>query len=230
MPNELEPVAKRKEGNLVEYVCPLCGGWDALCEVYHEFLLFIDHLIRDLCIVEDPRLNRPVVVGNDVWFVNPGKNEVICGLPAYHPNSPRWKELLEKGQKIPPQARFFLPDIADWLEKALVPIEGLSSIEKSDLFAADQLFRFVQALPPEFQEQREYLLKYEERLKDTGTDPKWLGTPGRQAGFVAHSMAGARWGLTTSTSREMIRQTNPTLRREALRTIRIQERGRWWEP
>jgi hypothetical protein len=230
MPNEDEPVAKPKEGSLVEYICPVCGGWDRGCEVYYAFLPFIDHLIRDLCIVQHARLKQPFLVGDRIWYRIPDTDEILYGLPPYEPNSREWKKLLDKGQKILPQAKLFLPDIADWLEKVLLPIEALNSIEKSDLSVAEQLVKLVQALPPEAQEQREYLLQHEETLKETGMDPKWLGGPGRQAGFVARSMAGARWSLTPSSSRELIRQVRRTPRVQALQTIGINKEGRWWEP
>jgi len=98
---------------------------------------------------------------------------VIHGLPEYDPDSPAWKRFLKKGEKLLPQARVFLPDIADWLEKALESIELLNSIAQSDVLVAEQLVNLVQALPAEFQEPRGYLLKHEEKLKDTGMDPKW---------------------------------------------------------
>lgn len=123
MSNKPEPVAKRIQGNLVEYVCPRCGGWDGLCEVYRSFLPFVDHLIEHLCLAHLPQLSRPFVMsglmGDHIWFRKPGKNDIIPGLPHYSPDSPEWRELLERGQKILPQAKFFLPDVADWLAKPL---------------------------------------------------------------------------------------------------------------
>jgi len=137
---------------------------------------------------------------------------------------------LEDGRKILPQATFFLLDIADWLEKALSSLQGLDGIGKSDVLTAEQVVKLVQTITPEFQEQREYLLNYEGKLKDTGMDPKWLTGPGRQAGFIARSMAGARWGLSPSSSREMIRQMEQNPRGPALRKLKIREERRWWEP
>ena len=185
--------------------------WNSGC-ASGMFLPFIDHLIGDLALMENRKLREPRVVGDQIWYQLPETNEIICGLPAYDPESAEWKRLLENGQKILPEASFFLLDIADWLEKALFSLEQITSITTSDLFAADQLVRLVQGLAPEFKEQREYLLKFQEALKAAGMDPKWLTTPGRQAQFVARSMAGARSGLSPSTSREMIRQMelNPT--------------------
>ena len=145
---------KRTEGNLVGYVCPVCGGWDRLCAVYRAFLPFVDHLIQDLCLKMHPKLQQPFLVDNYLWFRIPDRDEIIHGLPRYEPNSLDWKRLLEKGEKILPQAKLFLPDIADWLEKALTLIEQLNSIVQSDLLVAEQLVELVKGSPDEFQEQR----------------------------------------------------------------------------
>jgi len=63
--------------------------------------------------------------------------------------------LLEKGQKILAQAKFFLLDVADWLEKALSSLAGLDALQHSDLLAAEALLRLVQRLSPTYAEQRE---------------------------------------------------------------------------
>ena len=180
--------------------------------------------------LEHPKLKSPRLVGDQIWYQLPDTKEMICGLPPYEPDSEEWKRLLEKGRKILPQAKFFLLDIADWLEKALASLEALNSIKKSDLLAAEELAKLVQTLPQEFQEQREYLLNHRERLQDTGMDTKWLGTSGRQAGFVARSMAGARWNISPSSSREMIRQMARNPRGPSLRKLKIQGERGWWEP
>jgi hypothetical protein len=230
MQNEFEPVANRNEGGFVQYVCQVCGGYQTLIGASDKFLPFIDHLIRDLCVLEHPKLQNPRLVGDQIWYQLPESNEMLCGLPPYDRESKEWKRLLENGQKILPQAKFFLLDIAEWVEKALSSLDGLDSIEKSDVMTAEQVVKLVQTLIPEFQEQRDYLLNYEDKLKDTGMDPKWLTGPGRQAGFVARSMAGARWGLSPSTSREMIRQIERNPRGPSLRKLKIQDERRWWEP
>ena len=231
MQNEGEPVAKRKEGSVVEYVCPVCGGWEALCAVFPAFLPFVDHLIEHLCFKQLRELSQPFPgASGEALFRNPDTYEVIYTPPQYRPDSSAWRQFLKKGQKLLPQAKVFLPDIADWLEKALASIEELKSIKQGDLFAAVQLAELVKKLPPESQEQREYLLRHEEELKDTGMDPKWPKLPGRQASFVAKSMAGARWRLTPSTSREEIRQTRRNPRGPALPSLGIRKEGRWWEP
>jgi hypothetical protein len=169
----------------------------------------MDHLIEDLSVLEHPLLKNSRIVGGplgyDRWYQLPS-GEMICGLPRYEPGSPIWAKLLEKGQKILPQAKLFLIDIADWLEKALLSLESLNSITTSSLFAADQLIKAVETLKPEFQEQKDYLSNFPDILRDIGMDPKWLASPGRQAGFIARSFAGARWKLSPSSSREMIRQ------------------------
>ncbi len=230
MQNEFEPVANRNAAGFVHYVCHACGGWYTLVGASDKFLPFIDHLISDLALREHPKLVNPRLVGEQIWYQLPESNEIICGLPPYDPDSQEWKRLLENGQKILPQARFFLSDIADWLEKALSSLAGLDCIGESNLLMAEQVVKLVQTLTPEFQEQRDYLLNHEEKLKDTGMDPKWLTRPGRQAGFIARSMAGARWGLSPSSSREMIRQMEHNPRGPALRKLKIRDERRWWEP
>ena len=230
MQNEFEPVAKRNAGGVVQYVCQGCGGYQTLIGASDKFLPFIDHLIGDLALLEHPKLQSPRRVGDQIWYQIPESNELICGLPPYNPASEEWKRLLEDGQKILPQAKFLLLDIADWLEKALASLEGLDSIATSDVLTAERVVQLVRTLMEEFQEQREFLLNYEEKLKDTGMDPKWLTRRGRQAGFIARSMAGARWDLSPSSSREMIRQTEQNPRGPSLRKLKIQGERRWWEP
>jgi|SRR5215469_3704624 len=230
MQNDFEPVANRDTAGFVFYVCQACGGYQTLIGASDKFLPFIDHLISDLALLEHRKLQNPRHVGDQIWYQLPETNEIICGLPPYNPDAEEWKRLLEDGRKILPQATFFLLDIADWLEKALSSLEGLDGLGKSDVLTAKQVVKLVQRLTPEFQEQREYLLNYEEKLKDTGMDPKWLTGPGRQAGFIARSMAGARWRLSPSSSREMIRQMEQNPRGPSLRKLKIRKEHRWWEP
>jgi hypothetical protein len=229
MPNEFEPVANRDPGGFVQYVCQLCGGYQTLIGASDKFLPFVDHLIGDLALLEHPKLQNRRVVGDQLWFQLPGGNEMLCGLPPYDPDSKEWRRVLDSGQKILPQARFFLLDIADWLEKAFSSLEGLDGIGTSDMLTAEQVVKLVKPLTPEFLEQRDYLLRYEEKLNDTGMDPKWLTGRGRQAGFIARSMAGARWDLSPSSSREMIRQMARNPRGASLRKLKIQAERRWWE-
>jgi hypothetical protein len=230
MQNEENGVAKPKEGSYVEYICPLCGGWEGLGAVFPAFLPFIDHLIGDLCLLELRELSKPFPGPNhETWFRNPDTNEVIQGLPGYAPDSVAWQRLLTKGEKILPLAKIFLLDIADWLETALGSIEELGSILQSDILAADQLIKLVETLAPEFQEQRKYLLDHVEKMKETATDVKWPRRPGRQFEFVAMCMAGARWNLAPLGSREIVRQLKLNPRGLSLRKLGIQGERYWWK-
>jgi hypothetical protein len=230
MVNEREPIAKMLENGQIEYSCPICGGWDLGCEVYGSFLPFIDHLIRDLCVLQHPMLRHPRIVNDEIWYQIPGTTRLLPGLSAYDPASPDWKELLGNRRKIHTQAEVFLPDIGDWLERALIEIKELNEIKTSDVFAAERLFSLVEKLDGRLKEQKNYLLEYKHVLNQTGTDPKWLAKAGNQARFVADSMAGARWRLTTSSSREMIRVASPSERKSAFAALKIPFRRFWWNP
>jgi len=80
---------------------------------------------------------------------------IIFGLPEYQPNPRAWKRFLKRKEKLLPQAKAFLPDIAGWLEKALKPIEALRFLERGSLFVADQLAGLVRAMPSEFDDQKQ---------------------------------------------------------------------------
>jgi hypothetical protein len=67
-------------------------------------------------------------------------------------------------------------------------------------------------------------------LDGVGTDPKWTGKPGKQARFVARSMAGARWGLKSSSSREIIRLVKCSERKECFEKLKIRRLSFWWLP
>ncbi len=230
MQNDEDTVAKRKEGNFVEYTCRLCGGYD-LQGVFSALLPFIDHLIGHLCLEQIRELSQPFPgASGEALFRNPDTYEVMQAPPEYRPDSPVWRRFLKKGQKLLPQAKVFLPDVADWLEKALASIEQLKSITQSDIFAAEQLVKLVQTLAPEFQEQREYLLSHKEKMEATAMDVKWLTTPGRQAEFVGMCLAGARWNLAPLGSRELIRQIRRNPRGSTLRRLGIRKERYWWEP
>jgi hypothetical protein len=75
MQNEFEPVANRNQGGFVQYVCQLCGGYRTLVGASDKFLLFIDHLIGDLAVLEYPKLKNPVWWGIrfGINFLNPTK-------------------------------------------------------------------------------------------------------------------------------------------------------------
>jgi hypothetical protein len=230
MGNEREPIAKKCENGQIQYTCPICGGWNRGCEVYYLFLPFIDHLIRDLCVLQHPMLKHPRIVNEEIWYEIPGTINLLPGLSRYNPQSPDWKMLLGEKKKIHSQAEIFLPDISDWLKEALVSLEDLNSIQKSDILTAARLITLVESLDAGFQEQRDYLLNCKSHLEETGTDPKWLAKPGNQARFVADSMAGARWGLATSSSREMIRTVVPSERQKGFAGLKIPFRRLWWVP
>jgi len=139
-----------------------------------------------------------------------------------------------------PERKIFLPFITHWLERALVSIPELNATVESSIVVADRLVALIRGLPEQFQEQRDYLLKQEEKLKETGKDPKWPRTPGTPARFVAESMAGAQWGLRPSSSREYIRLGRKRIGTSKGREIPLdskaleeaifnQLQGRWWE-
>jgi hypothetical protein len=180
--------------------------------------------------MEHPMLQNPRIVDGEVWYQLPGTARLLAGLPNYSPEYPEWKELLEERRKIHPQAELFLPDISDWLEYALISLEELNAIRKSSIITAEILLTLVGTLDKKYEEQKEYLMEQKDKLEQTGIDPKWLAKPGNQARFVAHSMAGARWGLTTSSSREMIRIASKSQREAAFEKLKIPPRRFWWLP
>jgi hypothetical protein len=230
MQNEENGISKPKEGSFVEYICPVCGGWDRLGAVYSEFLPFIDHLIGDLCLLQLRELSRPFPGPNhEIWYRDPATNKVIQGLPEYAPNSLAWQQFMKKGEKILPQAKIFLLDVADWLETALASIQEIGSILRGDMFAADQVIRLVETLAPEFREQRNYLRGHVEKTRETATDAKWPRRPGRQSEFVAMCMAGARWKLAPLGSREIVRKLRLNPRGPSLRKLGIRGERYWWE-
>jgi hypothetical protein len=153
---------------------------------------------------------------------------LILGLPRYSPESSEWHILLTKNEKLLPQAKLFLLDIALWLERALIEIEGLNDLRTSNVETAERLLMFVRQLGDEFQDQRSYLLGYPDSLRGVATDPKWTGKAGKQASFIARSFAGARWKLTSSSSREMIRTVDVLARREAMKFLTIIPNKTWW--
>ena len=230
MENEGNPVAKWNKEGFVEYTCALCGGWEALGEVYQAFLPFIDHLIQDLCFLELPELSRPFPMNDETWYRHPATSEVIQGLPPYRPNSPDWQRFRSHGEKLVAPAKMFLPDVADWIVKSLDSSEELRSITQSDLIAVERLTKIVENLESEFREQREYLLGHKEKMEETATDVKWPKRSGTQAEFVGMCMAGARWNLAPLGCRELIRKMKINPRGPSLRKLGIQRERYWWEP
>jgi hypothetical protein len=154
MADQRGTVAKKLASGQIEYTCPVCGGWDRLCEVYYSFLPLVDHLVQDLCIMQHPMLSEPKTVEGELWFRVPGTSKLIPGLPRYSPDSPEWRELLGRNKKILPQAEIFLVDIGNWLEMALSSIAGLNTIQKSDLTTAEALVFLIGSLGAEFGEQK----------------------------------------------------------------------------
>jgi len=241
MENTEETAANQKRGDFGSYECPLCRPYP-VNHIYLSFLQLIDHLIDHLYRRNHVKQWEQVFLEGSVWYRieaepgNPATSRLVPELPPYHPNSAAWKELSLAGkEKILPEARAFLPEVADWLEEALAKLDELNVTLDSSLLVAERLIELVGTLSPQYQEQRDYLLKEQEKkLKETGMDPKWPRTPGQQARFVAESMAGARWELTPSTSREFIRQERRPQRRSSwkaeLRRLGFQSEGRWWEP
>jgi hypothetical protein len=67
-----------------------------------------------------------------------------------------------------------------------VTFPEIDTLLTSDLRVAEQLVGFASRLPDNFREQRDYVLKYQDRLKETGMDPKWPRKAGSQNdGFEA---------------------------------------------
>lgn len=147
-------------------------------------------------------------------------------------------ELLETpSRKIADEAKGLLVLVSRWLHEALAACPEINNITTSNLKVADQLVSLAKALPDDFAEQRVYLLDHEERLRDTGLDPKWPRRPGSQVEFVAASTAGAKWDLPPSSSREYIRRINPKKKSSnrgnaasAGLTDELVKEGAWWKP
>src|SRR5260370_13454311 len=158
MPNEQVAIAKKINSSVVEYTCPRCGWYDRT-GVFREFLPFIDHLIQDLCLMHSRDfVGEPIILPDGrVWFQNVSRNKLILGLPNYSPESPEWNALLVKGQKMLPQAKLFLADIADWLEMSLISIDDeLNFLAKSDVLTAEVLIARIGNLSHSYQDQQSY--------------------------------------------------------------------------
>lgn len=200
--------------------CPICLQRNTPSSEFQRFLLFLEHMEEHL----QPEL-QPVRKKKASRFVTEED------LVAFHFGV----ELLEKPKtNKADQARLLLA-VSLWLQEALAACPELNSIETSNIKVADHLVELVKRLPDHFAEQRTYLLEHEDRLRDTGMDPKWPRKPGSQVEFVGRSMAGARWGVPPSSSREYIRRMNPKTklnnRGVAVRTGLLDElvkEGTWW--
>ena len=195
MANQQERSAKNEEG-VFWRTCPICCRGNAASPRFNTFLPLIKHLTEHFV----------------DWEKVPSADTGDVFLSSQRPPK----------QKIPPRATLLLAMVADWLERALQAFPEINSINTSDLKVADQLVSLSARLPDRFEEQRKYLQKHKDKLRDTGMDPKWSRKPGRQIRFVAESMAGADWDLTPSVSREYIRETKT--RKSAIPGVD----QRWW--
>ena len=196
MSNQRERSAKNAEG-VFWRTCPICSRGNAASPRFDSFLPLIRHMVEHFVDWE----KVPSADAGDV-FLSPQR-------------PPK--------QKLPPRAKLLLVMVADWLEKALQAFPEINSITTSDLKVADQLVNLSARLPRGFEEQQKCFQKYQDKLSDTGMDPKWPRTPGRQIRFVAESLAGAEWNLTPSVSREYIREAKT--RKSAIAGID----QRWWD-
>ncbi len=245
MKNKEEVAAKHSEGYFGKYNCRWCRP----SPQFILFLLFIDHLILHEYMSKREPPEKPPGMDDSLWCHqeamrrNPGKApHLVEPLPPYWVSPFAWREPTEaRPPKVFPEQKRFLPHVADWLKNALKSLPVLDTIDESHVLVAEQLLDLVKELPLEFQEQRQYLLEHEEKLEETGKDPKWLRKPGTQARFIAESMAGARWKLAPSTSREYIRQERQKAGTSKMLQLEpgvvsfadadsMRREGRWWEP
>jgi len=212
MPNPEEGGAKKEE-TLSWRKCPVCA------QEFQDFLPLIKHL-EEHRRRESQRVK--IELGADDYLQKAIMRE-------FFPGTETDKNMLRPAggaakRKFAVDAKGLLVVVADWLQEALMTIPEINTLLTSDLKVADQLVGFASRLLDNFREQRDYLLKYRERLKETGMDPKWPRKAGSQIRFVAESMAGAEWDLTPSTSREFIREQKP-----GKSAIPAKDQ-RWWEP
>jgi len=215
MENQQERAAKKGEA-LSWRKCPICG------QEFEAFLPLIKH------VEEDSRRESQMVkieLGAKDYLAKKIAQEFLPFLQGSGAERRRGRR--QSGvskRKVADEAKGLLWMVADWVEQALASFPDISSIVTSDVKVAEELVGLAQRLPDNFLEQRDYLLKHQERLRETGMDPKWPRKPGRQIRFVSESMAGAEWNLSPSTSREFIRQTKP--RKSAMPAVP----QRWWDP
>ena len=215
MQNQEEGAAKKREG-LFWRKCPICG------QEFNDFLPAIKHMEEHL------RHESQMVK------IELGAKDYLAKRIAqeFSPNFQGTKTDSKQGpsqsrtskRKFADEAKGLLSVVGDWLEQALTTFSEINSIVTSNLKVAEDLVSCACRLPDNFREQRDYLLKHQERLQETGMDPKWPRKAGGQIRFVAESMAGAEWNLSPSTSREFIRQTK--LRKGAIPGVP----QRWWDP
>jgi len=211
MQNQEEKAAK-KGAQLFWRKCPICA------QEFKDFLPLIKHL-EEHRRRESQRIK--IELGADDYLQKAIAREFFQGTETdkniLRPTGGAAK------RKFAADAKGLLVAVADWLQEALMTFSDINSLLTSDVKVAERLAGFASRLPDVFREQRDYLLKHRERLKETGMDPKWPRKAGSQIRFVAESMAGAEWNLTPSTSREFIREHKP--RKSAIPA----KDQRWWE-
>ena len=211
-----EENAAKKEGELSWRKCPICG------QEFKDFLPLIKHL------EEHSRLESQMVkieLGAKDYLAKRIAQEFspfIQGTNSDRKQGPRQPRASKR--RFAEEAKRLLSVVADWLEQGLTTFSEINSIITSNVKVAEQLMGLARRVPDEFREQRDYLLKHQARLKETGMDPKWPRKAGGRIRFVAESMAGAEWNLSPSTSREFIRQRKP--RKGAIPAVP----QRWWDP
>ncbi len=182
MEHQEEGAANPQKDDLGKYRCRWCTGTQEIpAPRFTSFLAFVDHLVQHAYMSRHRR--KPITTNPHARLV---RSEPPFAAIPFASHEPKWRE------RILSERKMFLPFIADWLEWALVSSPELNSIGESSILVADRLGELIRGLPEQFQEQRDYLLKYEARLRETGMDPKWPITRGTQARFVAESMAGAQ--------------------------------------
>ena len=215
MQDQDERAAKKEEQQFWRK-CPICG------QEFEAFLPLIKH------VEEDSRRESQMVkveLGAKDYLAKRIAQEFLPSLQGSGADRRRGRR--QSGvskRKVADKAKGLLSVVADWLEQALTNFSEINSIVTSDVKVAEELVSLAQRLPDDFREQRDYLLKHQGRLKETGMDPKWPRKAGGQIRFVAESMAGAEWNLSPSSSREFIRQTKP---RKGTIPATAQ---RWWDP
>jgi len=215
MENQEEKAAK-KEAEESWRKCPICA------QEFQDFLPAIRHLEEH---VRRESQMVKIELGAKDYLAKRIAQEFsphLQGSEADKKKGPRRRAVWRR--KVADEAKGLLSVVGDWLEQALTTFSEVKSIVTSDLKVAQDLVSFVRRLPDGFREQRDYLLQHQERLQETGMDPKWPRKAGGQIRFVAESMAGAEWNLRPSTSREFIRQQKP--RKGAISGVP----QRWWDP
>jgi hypothetical protein len=191
---EQENTAAKEEKGEFWRKCPICVRNNATSPEFKEFLPLIEHMDTHLQPEPQPVRRKLGTSLTELDLIALTFGVDILEVPK---------------KKIADQAQVLLIPVADWLQEALATCPEINNVLTSNLKVADQLVDLIGKLPEQFAEQRAYFLKYEDRLRDTGMDPKWPRRRGGQVGFIAQSLAGAKWGLSPTSSREYVRQVQP---------------------